>query len=766
MKFASLFQTRWLVFGLPILILVFSSAVLSQQDKDAAAENREDDWVLVNYDRGLGGGDFKTNRNAGTTTLIMQGAPEGQRYLKWSVAGGEPQHMLLVFFGEPRDLSPFSTLRFYIKSNPGIPNEKLEVRLLTDRDNEFVYKLPPIGEKWIRVKIPFFSFRRMGSPDITRIKWIALLGFRNPSDIEICVDDFRLQKGEGAVFQKDPVTFDDELHYTAFTAYGSSFEMASEGGAHLLWHVPDATSPAWMVCTMVPADIRKYDVIRFRLKSAPPLRSSDISVRLRDADGSVLWSSVPEPCGDWTALSVPIPLMKMSGPFDPARIAHLEWVLLRPRKLDIRIDDLEYGEGKKGEKSWDQETSESIDLTDPRRAYSVSAEESQFRLSRHRKKIAGIDWQPGGGGALSKLRIGGIPRDLDAYDSIKITLKASRTTRDDELNLQLFSGSPGALADVMPVLNRGWRQVTMKTSGFLSSGTIDRKRLTEVHLVAYKSEGLVITVKAIRFIKGKSGRSKKPETMAQHKARVFGRSRGGRAADRKTDHFLILTDSKAALETLDKSLEAMREFVTTKLGLPESKGRLPVYAFQRRQEYVNFCVDCSGMSRNRAERTGGHGCRAYLALVYTRPDDPVVVHELTHSLVHRTLGACGGAWIHEGFAVFTQLLYQKKDPGKEFASRLKSANYSSLYSFLTYRTFTEASSTSDSDIVSRLYDQAGSFMAFLREGPMSDRYEAVLKKFLSYPSEPGDAPKLLEKALGCSLNDIEKAWKTWSASRR
>ncbi|MHC5081419.1 MAG: hypothetical protein ACYTHN_20640, partial [Planctomycetota bacterium] len=155
-----------------------------------------------------------------------------------------------------------------------------------------------------------------------------------------------------------------------------------------------------------------------------------------------------------------------------------------------------------------------------------------------------------------------------------------------------------------------------------------------------------------------------------------------------------------------------------------------------------------------------------LALVYTRPDDPVVVHELTHSLVHRTLGSYGGSWIQEGFAVYMQLLYQKKDPAKEFASRLKSANYSSLYSFLTYRTFTEARSATDSDLVSRLYDQAGSFMAFLREGPVSDRYDPLLKKFLSYPSEPGDAPKMLEKALGRSLNEIEKAWKTWSASRR
>ncbi|MHC5080489.1 MAG: hypothetical protein ACYTHN_15870, partial [Planctomycetota bacterium] len=587
MKCTSVLRAGRLALGLPILIVVFSSPSSGQQDTGAAAENRKDDWVLVNYDRGLGGGDFKTNRNAGTTTLMLRGAPQGQKYLKWSVAGGEPQHMLMVYFGEARDLSPFSKLRFYIRSNPGIPNGKLETRLHTDRDNEFVYKLPPIGEKWIRVMIPFFAFRRMGSPDITRIRWIALIGFRNPSDIDICVDDFRLQKGEGAVYQKEPVNFDSELHYTAFTSYGSSFEKASEGSAHLLWHVPDANSPAWMVCTMVPKDIRKYDVIRFRLTASPPLRSSDISLRLRDADGSVLWSAIPESCGEWTALAVPIPLMKMSGPFDPARIVHLEWVLLRPRKLDIRIDDLEYGEGKKGDKSWALETSDYIDLTDPRRIYSVSTRGGQFRLSRSRGRVAGIDWVPGGGSALSKLRIGGIPRDLDAYDSIKIKLKASRTTRNDELNLQLYSGSPGVLADVMPVLNRGWRQVTMKTSGFIASGTIDRKRLTEIHLVASNAKDLVITVQSIRFIKGKSSRSKKPETLAQHKARVFGR-RAGRAVDRETDHFLILTDSKAALETLVRSLEAMREFIKAKLGLPESQGRLPVYVFQRKEEYLDF----------------------------------------------------------------------------------------------------------------------------------------------------------------------------------
>jgi hypothetical protein len=86
--------------------------------------------------------------------------------------------------------------------------------------------------------------------------------------------------------------------------------------------------------------------------------------------------------------------------------------------------------------------------------------------------------------------------------------------------------------------------------------------------------------------------------------------------------------------------------------------------------------------RDVAERSAGHGCSRYLAFYFTQPDDPVLIHEMTHALVHRSLGCFGGCWLQEGLAVSTERAYFKKDAGKEFRSNLRSGNYTSLIVFL------------------------------------------------------------------------------------
>ena len=40
----------------------------------------------------------------------------------------------------------------------------------------------------------------------------------------------------------------------------------------------------------------------------------------------------------------------------------------------------------------------------------------------------------------------------------------------------------------------------------------------------------------------------------------------------------------------------------------------------------------------------------------------MVVHELTHSVVHKVFGPYGGSWFQEGFAVYVETLFEKKDP--------------------------------------------------------------------------------------------------------
>ncbi|MHC4780832.1 MAG: hypothetical protein ACYTFG_19855, partial [Planctomycetota bacterium] len=360
----------------------------------------------------------------------------------------------------------------------------------------------------------------------------------------------------------------------------------------------------------------------------------------------------------------------------------------------------------------------------------------------------------------------GIPEDISPFATLRILMRATRQTRDQEFHIRLGSALDAFLSGPLPPIGRSWKQVTVVIPDLRQRGSVDLARIRDLHLLAYEPDPVQIQIKSLKFVKGKKNLANMSLTDAAMKARIFGADRAARVAEKRTDHFVLLTDSKAAATSLSQALEKMHDFVTEKLGVEALKSNLPVYVFQRRSDYVDFCVSFAGYDRGHAEGTAGHGSSRYLALVYTKPDDPVVIHELTHAMVQRTLGPHGGSWLQEGFAVYVEMAYRKKDAAKAFSSALRSRNFSPLVVFLSTEKLSKAESKMQDNAAQQLYDQAGAFLVFLKEGPLSDKYEKLVETLTRHYAEPGDHPKIVAKLLGKSLGDVESQWYAWGTKRR
>ncbi|MHC4778694.1 MAG: hypothetical protein ACYTFG_08990, partial [Planctomycetota bacterium] len=254
-------------------------------------------------------------------------------------------------------------------------------------------------------------------------------------------------------------------------------------------------------------------------------------------------------------------------------------------------------------------------------------------------------------------------------------------------------------------------------------------------------------------------------TLQETKAIIFG-DRARKVSEVKTKHLILWTDSRAALGKFSGSLERTYEFVRKKLGLPHMKERLPIYIFQSAKSYQDFCVDYAGYDDDDAEHTAGHGCSRYFATYFTEPNDPVVAHELVHSIVHRVLGPHGGPWLHEGFAEYVESAYSRKDIVKLFSMHLKNGSYTPLSQFIGIKTLAFVETKRDSSKPSRLYQQAGAFFAFLNEGPFKDKYEELTRTLTKNDSEPEDRKKILEKIYGMELDELEKKWVEWGTKKK
>lgn len=252
--------------------------------------------------------------------------------------------------------------------------------------------------------------------------------------------------------------------------------------------------------------------------------------------------------------------------------------------------------------------------------------------------------------------------------------------------------------------------------------------------------------------------------------RAFGEERVGKAKHVRTEHFDIYTDSNGAHRKFPKALEETYDFVLEALGVLEMESRLPVYIFQNKDLYTNFCVRFAGWTPQAGKASAGHACSRYFATYYQAPNSPVVTHELTHAIFHRTVGTGGGSWFQEGVAVYVEELSQGKSAAKLFAPKVRSSGYAPLAEFVTIQRLIASSDSRGGAFTSgSLYAQAGALFEFFLHGPLlagdgTVGRQGLPPQIVAIARSPsrGRIDKV-EELLGCSLAELEEAWQAWGS---
>jgi hypothetical protein len=142
-----------------------------------------------------------------------------------------------------------------------------------------------------------------------------------------------------------------------------------------------------------------------------------------------------------------------------------------------------------------------------------------------------------------------------------------------------------------------------------------------------------------------------------------------------------------------------------------------------------------------------------------------VAHELTHSIVHCTLGTGGGAWFQEGIAVYLEGRWRDRSVAADFAPRLRSDTYVPLAEFIAIpRLVRETDLTGGPREAGWLYAQAGAFFEFLLWGPYTESAPNRLKLLSILHAGRHEIAGEVERILGQTLDDVERAWVEWGSA--
>jgi hypothetical protein len=357
------------------------------------------------------------------------------------------------------------------------------------------------------------------------------------------------------------------------------------------------------------------------------------------------------------------------------------------------------------------------------------------------------------------LSIGGTPRDVTGCRYLELRVRSEGVARD-EVQVRLRSGD-AVLTHPLCELGAVWREARiplpeMKELG----GRFDPQAVDEVRVVVFGAKGSRVLLDDIRLVPAPGGWR---WTLAERAERVFGEKRAREVRTIETEHFVLFTDSSAAGRKFPRALETIHAYVLEELGLAAPPGRIPAYVFQNRRLYHDFCVR-HGFSRDHAASTAGHASAEYFSTYYQSPRAPVLVHEMTHSIFQRARGGGGGSWFQEGVAVFVENRWQKRSPALSFASRLRSGHFMPLRDFIACEKLIAMNDQrGGARTGAAAYAQAGAFFEFLVRGPPAEEVPDAIGKLAEVRAAGANRVAAVEKILGRSVEEIERAWVKWGS---
>ncbi len=353
-----------------------------------------------------------------------------------------------------------------------------------------------------------------------------------------------------------------------------------------------------------------------------------------------------------------------------------------------------------------------------------------------------------------------VPRDVRGYESVSFRMRGL-VDRGPGLDLGFQDAKGGRMHATLSSPGASWVDVSLLLSDMDAGELFNPAKVARFSIL---SDGAgAFEIDDLRLHKGHGNW----RTDGAILLRAFGEDRVAKVAYVRTKHFHIYTDSNGARRKFPKALEETYDFVLEALGVPEMTSRLPVYIFQSKDLYTDFCVRYAGWTPQAGKASAGHACSRYFATYYQAPKSPVVTHELTHAIFHRTVGTGGGSWFQEGVAVYVEELSQGKSAAKLFAPKVRGESYAPLAEFIEIPRLIGSSDSRGGAFTSgSLYAQAGALFEFLLRGPLfqeegTQGLPAVVLA-LARVSRSGGSERI-EKILGCTIAELDTAWQAWGS---
>ena len=374
----------------------------------------------------------------------------------------------------------------------------------------------------------------------------------------------------------------------------------------------------------------------------------------------------------------------------------------------------------------------------------------------------------------SRVRLFTLPADLRPMRTLRFWLRGDGHP-EHELYVRLYDEHREMLEHVIDTPSSKWHEVRIRIAHMRADSAFEPTKLKMLAFVWFDPKTKhEIHLDDIELLEGEGGWRMSEKEMAAH---VFGEKRMRKVKKKQTKHFTVWMDTKAAAKKFPKALESAYGRVKKWLALDEMERRLPVYMFQNPNGYWDFCQRHLGWSKESAQDSAGHGSSRYFATYFQGNKTPTVTHELTHSMVSRTVGWGGGSWFQEGSAVYCEELDQGRSAARLFSPNVRGERFLPLRKFIALeRLIDSKDKRGGAETSHNLYAQAGAVFEFLlRSASVREKHEIPkardgqpyfggrLRQLAKLREEGDELVAAVEKIYGMSVEELEKAWVAWGS---
>ncbi|MEE9125579.1 MAG: hypothetical protein V3U11_00415 [Planctomycetota bacterium] len=228
----------------------------------------------------------------------------------------------------------------------------------------------------------------------------------------------------------------------------------------------------------------------------------------------------------------------------------------------------------------------------------------------------------------------------------------------------------------------------------------------------------------------------------------------------QSEHYIVFTNGPSlTVKRFAKSLEELYTYVGKQFPMDDVDHLLEAYIFNDKPEYLDFCVQIVGWTRDHAERSAGHACAKYYVTYYQSPKSAAVMHEATHQLVAANMKTTGvGSWFQEGMAVWVEKTILGDKPAAAMRTDLRNGDFYHLRDFIRI----ESLLMDDNGHGHRNYDHAGALIDFFihaKHPKMNGKFNMFLRAARrNFARGPEITERLFQRTYGMSVDEVEVAW--------